>query len=264
MSNPAETYESYMVPTLFAPWATRLVDVADPKAGERVLDVACGTGVVARTVARRVGRSGSVVGLDVNPTMLEVARDAAESESLDIEWMQGMAEELPFESGRFDLVTCQFALMFFTDRSTALREMRRVLARNGRIAIGVWQGIEQHPFYKTLDNVIQSRLAVSGVQEIFALGDAERLRMLLLEAGFADVEIIASSMTSRFPDPDGFLAGEIDVDTAAIPSMQSLDERARAEITEAIREDMAEPLRQMTDGDHVVLPFHALIVRARK
>src|SRR5262245_13390178 len=111
MRNPAETYESYMVPTLFAPWASLLVQSANPQPGEHVLDVACGTGVVARHVAPRIGSGGKVSGLDLNPNMLTVARTAAEREGLAIEWHEGQAEKLAFPDGSFDLVLCQFALM---------------------------------------------------------------------------------------------------------------------------------------------------------
>lgn len=264
MSNPAETYESYMVPTLFAPWASCLIQSANPQPGERVLDVATGTGIVARRVAPRVGSKGKVIGLDLNPNMLTVARAAAEREGLAIEWHEGRAEQLLFPDGSFDLVLCQFALMFFADRLAALAEMQRVLTKGGRVSLSVWQGLKRHPFYQTLDEVIQQRLGMSGVQDIFALGDADELRTLLTEAGFEHVGIEPVSLTARFPDPEGFLAGEIEVDTAAIPSMQHLDTQARQALTAAIREDMEAPLHEVTEDDHVVLPFHAHIARAER
>ncbi len=105
---------------------------------------------------------------------------------------------------------------------------------------------------------------MSGVQEIFALGDAGELRMLLTDAGFQRVEIEPVSMTARFPGPEGFLAGEIDMDTAAIPSMQHLDAQERKAITAAIREDMEASLREVTEDDHVVILFHAQIASAER
>jgi ubiquinone/menaquinone biosynthesis C-methylase UbiE len=264
MSNPAETYESYMVPTFFAPWASYLVQSANPQPGERVLDVGCGTGIVARRVALRVGSKRKVVGLDLNPNMLAVARTAAEREGMQIEWHEGHAEKLLFPEGSFDLALCQFALMFFADRRAALAEMHRVLTKGGRVALSVFQDLERHPFYQTLDDAIQQRLGMSGVQDIFALGDDDELHALLTDAGFQRVEIEPVSLTARFPDPEGFLAGEIDVDTAAIPSMQHLDDQARQALTTAIREDMEAPLREVTEDDHVVLPFHAYIACAER
>ncbi len=263
MSNPAETYERYMVPTLFAPWASRLVQSANPKPGERVLDLACGTGIVARRVAPRVGAEGAVTGLDLNAHMLAVARASAEREGLAVEWREGRAEQLSFPNGSFDLVLCQFALMFFADRSAALAEAHRVLTNGGRVVLNVWQSLDRHPFYyQTLHNAIEQRLGMSALQDIFGLGGADELRTLLTGAGFQRVEIEPVSITARFPNPQGFLAAEIDVDTAAIPSMQHLDAQARQAIVTAIAEDMRTPLNEVTEDNHVVIPFHAYVACA--
>lgn len=267
MSNPAETYESYMVPVLFAPWASRLLEAAQAKAGERALDVGCGTGIVARSAARQVGPKGKVDALDPSAGMLAVARAAAAREGLAVEWHEGSAEQLPFADGSFDLVLCQFALMFFADRRKALAEMRRVLKRGpatraGRVALSVFRGLDAHPFYAALHAAIERRLGLSGVKDIFDFPEPEALRTLCAEAGFANIEIEPVSMTARFPNPPAFLAGEIDVDTAAIPSMQHLDAAARREVTAALERDMAARLSEVTEDRHVVLPFHVLIARA--
>ena len=264
MTNPAESYESYMVPVLFGPWARRLVGLASPRPGEHALDLACGTGAVARQVAPLVGSNGTVTGVDLSPHMLEVARAASRRESLAVEWREARAEDLPFPDDTFDLVLCQFALMFFKDRTTALREVRRVLKPRGRLFLSVWQGLDRHPFYETLDSVIQRRLGTPALQAIFALGDAQELHGLLASAGFGQVTLEPVSMTARFPNPAGFLAGEIDVDTAALPSMQGLDDEARRAMVEAIADDMKAPLREVTRDDHVVLEFHATIACARE
>lgn len=262
MSNPAEGYESYMAPALFGPWASTLIRAADPEPGERVLDVGCGTGVVARQVASRLGARAAVTGFDLSPNMLVVAQAAAAREGVTIDWREGSAEQLPFEDGSFDLVLCQFALMFFADKAAALAEMHRVLTGDGRLLLSVWQSLDRHPFYQTLHGVIQRRLGVSALQDIFALGSAEELRSLLTSARFERAEVEPISMTAHFPNPDGFLAGEIEVDTAAIPSMQHLDEQARQAIIAAISADMKAPLKEVTHDNQVVIPFHALIARA--
>lgn len=264
MDNPAETYERYMVPVLFAPSADRLVALARPRPGERVLDVACGTGIAARRVALRVGATGRIVAVDASAGMLAVARAAATREAVSIDWREGRAEALPFAGGEFDLVLCQYALMFFTDPGTALTEMRRVLAPGGRVLLSVWQGLDRHPFYERLDRVIERQLGASGVRDIFALGDADDLRGRMRGAGFSQVEIEPFSLLARFPDPDGFLAGEIDVDTASVPAMQHLDAAARADLTARIRSEMAAALQAVTAEGHVQLPFHAHVVRAAR
>src|SRR5215468_11089129 len=262
MANPAEGYESYMVPTLFAPCAKILIQAAGPKPDERVLDVGCGTGIVAREVAARLGATAAVTAVDLSANMLAVAKAAAARDGLTIEWHEGNAEQLPFSHAAFDLVLCQFALMFVADKGAALSEIRRVVTESGRVQISVWQGLDRHPFYQTLHNVIQQRLGMSALQEIFALGNADDLRGLLLEAWFRRVEIKPFSLTARFPNPEAFIAGEIDVDTAAIPSMQHLESRAREAIVTAITRDMQSPLKELTSDNHVVMPFHGLMIRA--
>ena len=263
MATPAEGYESYMVPTLFAPCARILIQAADPKPGERVLDVGCGTGIVAREVASRLGATAEVAAVDLSGNMLAVARRVAARESLTIEWREGNAEQLPFHDGAFDLILCQFALMFVADKAAALSEMRRVVTGSGRVLISVWQGLDRHPFYQTLHNVIQQRLGVSALQEIFALGNADDLRGQAMAVGFRRVDIKPFSLMARFPNPEAFIAGEIEVDTAAIPSMQHLDSKARQAIVTAITRDMQSPLKELISDNHVVIPFHGLMFTAR-
>lgn len=260
--NPAETYEGYMVPVLFEPWARRLVEIVDPQPGERILDVACGTGIVARVAASHAGPTAPVTGLDISPGMLDVARTSFGLDGHEIEWVEGQAEAMPFPAFSFDVALCQFALMFFTDRHAALSEMHRVLDDDGRLGLSVWQEIERHPFYETLRDVLRWHLGTSGVGDIFALGDAEALRTMVADAGFHTISIRSLSMTARFPDPEGFLAGEIDVDTASVPAMQDLTPEGRRTLVEQIRDDMRAALASVTDGDRVVLPFHAHILSA--
>ena len=174
----------------------------------------------------------------------------------------GAGRAAAFADCSFDLVLCQFALMFFADRATALSEAYRILADDGRLCLNVWQALDRHPFYETLNHVIQRRLGMSTIKDIFALGDEDELCGLLTNAGFQCVEIEAVSITARFPNPEGFLAGEIDLDTAAIPSMQALDPAGRNAIVAAISEDMKEPLLEVTQEDHIVIPFHAFLARA--
>lgn len=263
-SNPAETYEQYMVPTLFGPHAALLVQRAAPQPGERVLDIACGTGIIARHAARHVRPSGRVTGVDINPNMLSVAQAAAREDGLEITWEQGRAESLPFPDASFDLVLCQFGLMFFDDRPAALAEMYRVVSPGGRVGVSVWRGLDDHPFYRTLDEVIERHLGASSVRDIFEFGDNSDLQAALADPGFRDITIESVSTTARFPSPDDFIAGEIDVDTAAIPAMQQLDPEARRDLVDTIREDMEPALRAVVESDHVVLPFHALVATARR
>ena len=156
----AELYQRYLVPGITSKWAEDLVHRAQLRSGEEVLDVACGTGVVARLAAKKMG-SGHVTGLDLNAGMLAVARGVS-SEGPPVNWMEGSALDLPFPSGRFDAVLCQLGLQFFPDQPKALREMCRVVRKSGRVALSVYSPIERTPganaFVRALDDVLGPKL----------------------------------------------------------------------------------------------------------
>jgi ubiquinone/menaquinone biosynthesis C-methylase UbiE len=133
-----EVYERELVPAVFGPWAPILIDLAQPKLGERVVDIACGTGVIARTAAVKVGPTGVVAGVDLNPGMLTVARSLKPTDdAASVHWHEASADRLPLPDGSFDIAYCQLGLQFFADRPAALREMRRVLSSGGRLALMV-------------------------------------------------------------------------------------------------------------------------------
>src|SRR5690349_10654961 len=183
----AEVYEAFFVPALFAEWAPRITDVARVRAGQRVLDVACGTGVLTREVAVRVGPAGSAVGLDVNAGMLAVAR----RRTPDIEWRAACAEALPFEDESFDAVVSQFGLMFFEDRQAALGEMMRILRPGGYLAVAVWASIEQSPGYAALLRLLQRLFGddvAAALRAPFVLGDRETLLAVFSEAGISSAD----------------------------------------------------------------------------
>jgi len=137
--NAAERYERVLVPAIFAPWAADLVALAKLRPGERVLDLACGTGVVARLAAERVGPEGDITGLDLNESMLEVARSQPiPAGAAAVAWVQSSALAMRVPDSSFDVVLCQQGIQFFPDRSQALREMIRVLVPGGRMFASVW------------------------------------------------------------------------------------------------------------------------------
>lgn len=179
----AEMYERMLVPSLFEPWAEELLDRVPLDEGARVLDVACGTGIVARVADRRLGRRGRVVGVDRSPGLLAVAQAVEPS----IDWRVGDATRLPVAEGeRFDAVTCSQGLQFFADRAAAVREMRRALAPGGRVGIAVWRSLEENGLLYEAGRIIE-RFAgpIHDVRHSFA--DAHALGQLLAEAGFGEV-----------------------------------------------------------------------------
>lgn len=203
----ADVYEEFFVPALFAAWAPRVADAARLGPGDRVLDVACGTGVLAREAARRTGEAGSVTGLDRNPGMLAVAR----RQGPGIVWQEGRAEALPFEDASFDAVVSQFGLMFFEDRTMALREMRRVSRPGGQIAVAVWDALDHAPGYAVLAELLH-RLFGPKVAEPFRapfiLGDPEQLAALCSAAGLEMVHVARHDRPVHFASIDALVAAE--------------------------------------------------------
>src|SRR5829696_8170602 len=135
----ARHFAGAVVDAVFAAWATDLVGRVELQAGERVLDVGCGTGAVARAAAPFVGRSGQVVGIDTSADRLAVAAGLPAVEGATVEWQRADATDMPFGDGSFDVVLCQQVLHLIPDRAAALREMRRVLVPGGRLGLSVWQ-----------------------------------------------------------------------------------------------------------------------------
>lgn len=194
----ATAYEDLHVPALFRQWAPRLVEAARIQPGDRVLDVACGTGVLAREALNYVGHNGVVAGLDPTPGMLSVASRLAPG----IQWRRGVAESLPYEADSFDAVVSQFGLMFFRDRTEALSEMLRVLAPGGRLAVAVWESLdnsEAYPDEVALLERIGGREAADALRAPFALGDRQELVQLFASAGAHDVSVTTRRGTARFP-----------------------------------------------------------------
>jgi ubiquinone/menaquinone biosynthesis C-methylase UbiE len=252
----AVLYEQSFVPAIFAQSAVTLADAAAIGRGDRVLDVGCGTGVVAREAVRRIGAEGRVTGLDLNPRMLEVARRVAP----EIEWRQGDAADLPFEDGAFDVVISQFALMFFPDAVSALREMSRVLAARGRLAVAVCGPLAATPGYAALGEVAKrvcSPEVVDLLRSPFALGDKERLAGLVRDAGIDGAEIETHYCTVRFPSIDALVHTEV----KASPIRDVIDARSFDALLQGARENLA---RLCVEGEEVVFAMPAHIVTARK
>jgi ubiquinone/menaquinone biosynthesis C-methylase UbiE len=255
-SDAALLYEQSFVPAIFAASAEVLADFAGIGRGERVLDVGCGTGAVARAAARRVGAEGRVVGLDLNPRMLAVARRVAP----EIEWCEGEAGDLPFEPNTFDVVTSQYALMFVPDQPQALAEMWRVLAPSGRLALAVCGPIARAPGYAALAEVAAGCCPAEVVELLrspFALGDQEQLARLVCAAGIEDARIDTTEIPVRFPSIDALVETEI----MASPIREVIEQRDYAALRAGARTALSPWCRP--DGA-VGFPLAAHIVSGRK
>ena len=205
--SPAQVYEEFFVPALFQQWGGILADIARVAPGHRVLDVACGTGVLARAAAERVGPGGAVTGLDPNDEMLAVAR----GKGARVEWRNGHAESLPFADASFDRVASQFGLMFFADKAAGLGEMMRVLRPGGRLAVAVCDALDHSPGYAVLAELLQ-RLFGATVADAFrapfALGEPKQLRLLCEQAGIRNGQVARADGTVRFKSIQQLVASE--------------------------------------------------------
>jgi ubiquinone/menaquinone biosynthesis C-methylase UbiE len=176
MGIAAEIYERGLVPAIFAPWAPLLIEQAALQPGDRVLDVACGDGVVARLAARQVGPTGQIIGLDINAVMLAVGRSLPPIPGVSLEWQEGNAIALPFADASFDTLLCQQGLQFFTDRLAAIREIRRVLVPGGRLSLNVWRALERNLGQAALVEALEHHLGPAAASIMRTLSPWESLR----------------------------------------------------------------------------------------
>jgi ubiquinone/menaquinone biosynthesis C-methylase UbiE len=266
---PAQAYEAYYGPAIFQPLTQVVLGHLAPRHGERVLDVACGTGIVARAVAARVGADGMVVGVDVNPGMLDVARVEAERAGAAITWHEADGMALPLPDASFDAVVCQQGLQFFPDRAAGVTQMRRVLVDGGRAVVATWFGIDEHPLYRALADAELPHLSASGLPATwedltapFSLGDRTELADLLRDAGFRSVEIQTTTVAARFPDADRFVE-RMEYAYAAVVPRFAEDAAAFSAYLDAVDTATRAIVAAHRRDDHVVVPMHANIVIAR-
>jgi ubiquinone/menaquinone biosynthesis C-methylase UbiE len=248
---PAETYEHYLGPAIADPWTRVLLEYAAPQPGERALDVACGTGSVARHVAPMVGTNGKVVALDVNPDMLAMARALPAPAGATIAWLEGNAISLGLPDDAFDLVLCQQGLQFFPDRAASVREMRRVLTDGGRVAISVWQALHRHLVYEALLHATARHLGatIDTVDVSFSLWDADELRTLLSDAGFQRIKMTPRSLNMHLPSPERFVQLTALGAATSIPTFAHLDAAARAALVEAVTGETQAVAQRYRHGD---------------
>lgn len=255
-ADAAEIYASKFVPAIFGEWAPHLVEAAGVKPGDTVLDVACGTGIVAREAADRVGRQGRVVGLDLNEGMLSVARRLRP----DIEWRQGDAADLPFPHGSFDVVLCQSALMFFPDRAKALREMARVVRREGTVAVQVWGSLRSQPAYGPLVEVSARHAgseAINLLSAYWVLGDLDLVAGLFEAAGLEVTGTRRRLGTARFDSVDDLVKTEVE----STPLIDRISDDVYRRIVEDAREALGS---YTTEAGKAEVPIEGAMVIARK
>jgi ubiquinone/menaquinone biosynthesis C-methylase UbiE len=234
-SNAAVVYDEFFVPALFAAWPREIATRARLGPGMRVADVACGTGVLALEAAERVAPGGSVVGIDINPGMLAVAR----GKTTGIDWREAPAEKLPFPDGEFDAVVSQFGLMFFENRARALAEMARVLRPAGHLAVAVWNSLDETPGYARMTRLI-ARLFGDEVADLlrapYSLGDRVQLAALASAAGIRNAHVDRVEGEAVFPS----IRSWVHTDVRGWTLASKLDDEQFERLVAAAEEDLAD------------------------
>jgi ubiquinone/menaquinone biosynthesis C-methylase UbiE len=258
--NLGENYERYLVPTIFGPWAIDLVSLATPQPGERILDVACGTGAIAREASRVIGADGAVTGLDLNAGMLNIARGHDPQGA--VQWREGSVQTMPFPNEVFSLVLCQQGLQYFPDRAASLQEMLRVLIPGGRLVLSIWRAIERSPGFLALSQALAKHISPeAGVLPPFALGDANGVATEVSAAGFHDVTTQTISRILRYSSLEEFVRTYL-ISTPLASLVPKIDEAKRT----ALLADMSLALRSYIDNDtnDLAFPIESQIIMARK
>jgi ubiquinone/menaquinone biosynthesis C-methylase UbiE len=257
----AEMYEQNMVPAIFARFAKGLLEFAQLHAGEHVLDVACGTGIVARLAWPQVAPSGRVVGLDVNAAMLDVARRAGERARAPIEWQEGDVASLPIADGTFDIVLCQHGLQYFPERHTALTEMHRVLRPSGRLVLSVLRPVQYNPSHAVFADVLERHVSAAAAatrRAPFTLSDRDEIRALGAGAAFHDVVVQLDVRVVRFPSAEAMVR----IMMAGTPLATSMAE-ADSAVLQTVIAEVTTGLSAYEDDQGLALPMQSWVVTAK-
>jgi ubiquinone/menaquinone biosynthesis C-methylase UbiE len=256
----AHAYEELFVPALFAQWVPTLLQAAGVARGQRVLDVACGTGVVARQAAGIVGQTGRVSGIDLNPAMIEVAREVSREVDPSIVWTVGDAADLPYDDESFNAVVCQSALFFFPDPALAIAEMARVLEPAGSLALQTYAALDEQPAYGRFVEIAArhaGREAHTLLGTYWSQGDVPNLQGLLEAAALEPGQVISMMGHLSFPSLEAFVHTEIE----ATPLATYVDHATYHAIVAETSEELAEYVQPDTTAR---LPIGALFVTGSK
>jgi ubiquinone/menaquinone biosynthesis C-methylase UbiE len=243
---------------MMGPWAPELVELAALRPGERVLDLACGTGLLARLAAPKVGPTGTVTGLDFNAGMLAVARALPSPSGASISWVEGSAMAMDLLDRSFDVILCQQGLQFFPDKPKALRETHRVLAPGGRALLSVWKSAG--PYNIAVGEALEKHVGAESATRYRTsrvVPDAEELRRLFLDAGFRAVEIRPSSRVIRLPSIENFVLDHLSSSPVA-GAVAALKEEVRAILAKQVKS----ALQSYANADGVAVPDETNIAMA--
>lgn len=264
--DPVDAYETVFVPAMLDPLARATLRRAEARKGERMLDLGCGTGIVSRRFAPALGRGGRIVAVDISAGMLAKARSLPAPAGAPIDWREADAAGLDLPDAAFDLVVCQQSLQYMPDRGAAAAEAARVLAAGGRAVFSVWRALEHCSLFEALVEAECRHLEKLGVtyEELaapFLMDDAEALRALLAEAGFARVEVAEASIEARFPSAAGFVE-DVEIAYASVMPQFAEDPSAFEAFVASVERDLRPALERYRDGEGVRFPMKTHVATA--
>ena len=254
----AEAFEKFLVPPVFGPWSRMLVDHAGIAAGERVLDIGCGTGAAARHAAGLVGQAGRVVATDINEGMIAHARtlDGADA----VEWRQDNVLDLPYDDDSFDAVVGNQVLQFLPDKPKALSEMRRVLTADGRLALSVYCQIDLCPAHAAVARALEAHdVDPAGIQNPYSYGDPVALGDVIQASGFRDISVVRKTLESRFASPEKFVDALAAGGPSARHAFEQLDDAGFAAVMREVGTTLADYVD--ADGLRVLTTVNMVLAR---
>ncbi|MGI9483213.1 MAG: class I SAM-dependent methyltransferase [Hyphomicrobiales bacterium] len=259
-TSAARGYESHSVPAIFAPLAQATFDKVELPENAQVLDIACGTGIISRLLADQLKGTGRLVGSDLNPAMLEVAKELMPASDHAVEWIEADAGNLPFDADEFDALFCQQGLQFFPDKLATLREFHRVLKPGGHLYISCWSAVPA--LLKEIARCLTERVNEDAARKAlapFQFRDDELINSLLCEAGFDHVEKSVLHLSRRLHP------GWESIRVQILSSPYEKELRAKGDdMADAIATDVEEALTKYRDGEDLVLPQESFLFQATK
>lgn len=254
----ARAYDTHLVPVLFKPWATKMIEENSSWTGKVVLDLACGTGAVTKELVKSVGPEGKVIALDINREMLDLARTKCNEWENQIEFASGSADNLPISNNSIDIVVCQQGFQFFPDKKGSADEIFRVLKPKGKAIISTWCNVSECIFFGLVCETLESLnlIEISQMMRVpFDLLTKEELKESFIDAGFSDSQISKQEQKLFL---EGGEAGALNFvyATPIGPKLKALEEKMQEEFKNLLIEKMQE-LRQ-SDGSLGKMVTHIL------
>ncbi|NQW22046.1 MAG: methyltransferase domain-containing protein [SAR202 cluster bacterium] len=256
--NVAQIYEEQNVPSMFRPLAELTLQHVVVNESDQVIDVACGTGILGRLVAKKLGKGGSMMGVDLNYGMIEVAKQHTPATDASVEWQQGDATELPFPDASFDAAFCQQGLQFFPDKVAALKELRRVTTPGGSMILTVWSAVS--PVNAAISDALARYVNDGAAQNAlspYAFRDPEVIKGLMIEAGIQGITM-ETLVVERLMGQ-----GEDSILRLIAGTPYGVDLGKADEATQrAVAKDVAESLQEFRGDNGLVVPQETHLIRA--